>query len=249
MKLFGPQWSDGDRVDLGGVTVRLRVNPRARRVSIKVDALGGEAVAVAPDVHALRDAIAFAKSRRDWLADHLARRPRPQALSEDADLVVLGRPWRLVADGRRPSLEDDPDRAGGARLRGCGQGAVDAQLVARAVKREAARVFAERAEVHCRSLNRPRPPIGLIDARTRWGSCTPARPGKPASMRLSWRLALAPLWVADYVIAHECAHLIEANHSPRFWAVVRDLVGDEKAGRAWLRGNGPRLHALLPRPA
>ena len=39
--------------------------------------------------------------------------------------------------------------------------------------------------------------------------------------------------VADYVAAHECAHLLELNHGPRFWAHVRTLVGDERRHRAW----------------
>ena len=72
-------------------------------------------------------------------------------------------------------------------------------------------------------------------------SCTPARAGRPASIRLSWRLALAPIAVADYVVAHECAHLLEANHGPRFWALVRRLVGDERPHRAWLRTHGSKL--------
>jgi hypothetical protein len=50
--------------------------------------------------------------------------------------------------------------------------------------------------------------------------------------------------VADYVVAHECAHLIEPNHGPRFWALVRGLIGDEKPHRAWLRAHGAGLHAF-----
>jgi predicted metal-dependent hydrolase len=53
------------------------------------------------------------------------------------------------------------------------------------------------------------------------------------------------LAVADYVVAHECAHLLEANHGPRFWALVRNLVGDPAPHRRWLRAEGPRLHSLL----
>ena len=63
-------------------------------------------------------------------------------------------------------------------------------------------------------------------------------------IRYSWRLALAPLSVADYVAAHECAHLRELNHGPRFWALVHDLVGDPAPQRAWLREHGARLHAV-----
>ncbi len=167
--------------------------------------------------------------------------------------MVFGAPWRLIPDGRRPRLAPDPPAPDAMadtpswRLLGCGVGEVDPQLVVRAVRREAQAVYEARAAVHCAALGAPTPPISLTDARTRWGSCTPARPGAPASIRLSWRLALAPFEVADYVVAHECAHLREANHGPRFWALVRALVGDEKPYRAWLRAEGSRLHALLPR--
>ncbi|RIJ43839.1 M48 family peptidase, partial [Maribellus luteus] len=63
-------------------------------------------------------------------------------------------------------------------------------------------------------------------------------------IRYSWRLILSPFEVMDYVAAHECAHLIEANHSPAFWAVVRGLIGDERPQRAWLKANGAALHAF-----
>ena len=46
----------------------------------------------------------------------------------------------------------------------------------------------------------------------------------------------------DYVVAHEVAHLVELNHSPRFWAVVRRLCPDYEAPRDWLRRNGAGLH-------
>ena len=55
-------------------------------------------------------------------------------------------------------------------------------------------------------------------------------------------LALAPAVVADYVAAHECAHLLQANHSPMFWAEVRRLIGDPRPHRAWLRAHAADLH-------
>jgi predicted metal-dependent hydrolase len=98
------------------------------------------------------------------------------------------------------------------------------------------------------------PKVAVADAKGRWGSCRPPRPagrgrkGDTGSIRYSWRLVLAPFEVADYVAAHECAHLLEANHGPRFWTHVRGLCGPEKAHRAWLRQHGARLHAF-GRPA
>jgi hypothetical protein len=247
MSLFGPRYADGQAIDVGGVVVRLRVSGRASRISLRVDRLKREAIAVAPSTRHLADAAAFAKSRRGWLTDRLREiPPAEEALTAGDRLVVFGATWGLRADGRRPRLMDIPGEPH-AWLVGCGVGAVDAQLVTRAIRREAAEVFEERAAVHCAALGVAVPPISLIDARTRWGSCTPAQAGRSASIRLSWRLALAPFEVADYVVAHECAHLLEANHGPRFWAHVRILVGDEKRHRAWLRTRGADLHAVLPK--
>jgi predicted metal-dependent hydrolase len=245
MKLFAPRYVDGQTLDVGGVMVRLRVSGRARRVSLRVDRLRGEAVAVAPTARRLADAAEFAASRRAWLAERLADRPAPAAtLAPDDELTVFGVAWRLRPDGRRPRLE--PEEAS-LRLVGCGDGVVDPQLVLRAIRREAMNVFEGQAKGHCAALGVATPPLALMDARTRWGSCTPARAGRTASIRLSWRLALAPLAVADYVVAHECAHLLEANHGPRFWAHVRTLVGDERRHRRWLRDEGAGLHAVLPK--
>lgn len=72
--------------------------------------------------------------------------------------------------------------------------------------------------------------IGLSNARTRWGSCSPR-----GHLRFNWRLAAAPADVFDYVVVHELAHLKEPNHSPRFWAIVSGILPDHAGAKAWLR--------------
>ena len=250
MSVFKPRYFDGQILDLGGLMVRLKVNRRARRISLRIDRRSGEALALSPTLAKLNEAASFARSRRDWLSARLSEAgPPPAPLRAGESLTVLNEAWQLEPDGRRPRLTA-PSQDGARILRGCGAGAVDVTLVARMVKREGLCAFEARAAAHCDRLGLAPPPLRLIDARTRWGSCTPAQNGRSASIRLSWRLALAPFAVADYVVAHECAHLLEANHGPRFWDLVRDLVGDYKASRAWLRSKGNDLHGLLaPRPA
>ncbi|MNI73675.1 hypothetical protein D3C73_1296990 [compost metagenome] len=54
---------------------------------------------------------------------------------------------------------------------------------------------------------------------------------------------MAPPAVADYLAAHEVAHLVHADHSPAYWAVVARLVGDPRPHRRWLREHGAALHA------
>jgi hypothetical protein len=233
MSLLPSPLADGARLDLEGLALRLKVNPRARRVSLRIDARTGEAVATAPSARRLADAVAFARSRRPWLRQRLSAGQRAPALEAGETIDLFGAPHCLRPDGRRP-------RVIAGAIVGCGQDTVDRQLVIRAVRHEALRRFQDLTAAHCMRLGIPTATVSVTDARTRWGSCTPAS----AAIRLSWRLALAPADVADYVVAHECAHLIEANHGPRFWELVRGLVGDPSTQRAFLRVNGAKLHGF-----
>ena len=249
MSLFRTQrYLDGDRIDIDGASVRLRVSARARRVSLRLDAARGEVVATAPSPRRLGEAAAFAATRRSWIAARLAELPTPAPFTPGGLIEVSGQACRLISAPGRPKWRPAND---GAPLSLCvsGQGQAFARGIRRALKAEARRVLLERTAVHAAALNRPMPVVAVTDPRGRWGSCSPPRSrGFGAGVavgriRYSWRLILSPPEVLDYVCAHECAHLIEANHSPRFWAVARALVGDERPHRVWLRENGARLHA------
>jgi len=65
----------------------------------------------------------------------------------------------------------------------------------------------------------------VTNQNSRFGSCTPA----DGAIRLSHRLATMPAWVRDYVLVHELAHLLEANHGPRFWQLVNRYPLTERA--------------------
>lgn len=246
MNLFNPQrYADGDRLDVGGADVRLRVDGRARRVSLRLDAARREVVATAPTARRLGEAVAFARQRADWIVGLLGNLPVTEAILPGMTLEVLGQPCLLEAAPGRAKLisgevmkitAPDGERFGAS--------------VMRLLKAEARRVLTERTEVHAKALRQPLPVVSIMDARSRWGSCKqPRRSGFGATaevgrIRYSWRLILAPYAVMDYVAAHECAHLVEANHGPKFWALVHELVGPEKPYRAWLRANANRLHGL-----
>ena len=251
MSLFGsPRYADGDRIVVDGAAVRLKVSGRARRVSLRLDTARREVVATAPTPRRLGEAADFARERRAWITARLAELPEAAPpLAPGMLIEVLGQPCRLErAPGRprwRGAAPGQPQS-----LTVSGEGEAYARAVMRALKAEARRVLTERTEAWTRTLGQPLPVIAITDARGRWGSCKPPRTtgfgaeAEVGRIRYSWRLVLAPHAVMDYVAAHECAHLIEANHSPRFWAVVRDLVDDHRPHRAWLRANGSRLHAF-----
>ncbi len=237
-----PRYAHDDTLEVAGCKVRLKVDLRARRVSLRVDAARREVIATAPSSRRLADAAAFAAQRAQWIGQAVGRLPQAAPFEPGATIELLGRPCRLLAapSRRGQGLIDD---AYGLRLSAHGEGAAFSRSVTRLLRAEALKVFAERSAAHAATLGRPLPVVGVMDARSRWGSCTPARGLKAGGVRYSWRLILAPWEVMDYVAAHECAHLVHADHSARFWAVVKGLVGDAKPHRAWLRAHGPRLHA------
>ncbi len=83
----------------------------------------------------------------------------------------------------------------------------------------------------------PRSVSWVDNQNSRWGSCTPV----DASIRLSNRLATMPTWVSDYVLLHELAHLIEPNHSARFWQLLQAYPRTERA-RGYLEGFAAAAH-------
>jgi len=82
--------------------------------------------------------------------------------------------------------------------------------------------------------------VKIVDNRYRWGSCTMNN-----NVNFNWRLIKAPMFVVDYVIVHELAHLIEANHTPRFWNIVRAQSPTIDKAKAWLKEHGQLLEQVI----
>jgi predicted metal-dependent hydrolase len=75
--------------------------------------------------------------------------------------------------------------------------------------------------------------INITSAQTRWGSCSYTK-----NLNFSWRLVLAPTQIVNYVIVHELVHLIEMNHSERFWQNVAKIMPNYRIYESWLKENG-----------
>ncbi|PZQ55203.1 MAG: metal-dependent hydrolase, partial [Phenylobacterium zucineum] len=188
-------------------------------------------------------AAAFARDRAAWIAERMAELPRNQVLEPGMLIEIFGEPVRLESGSGRARWVAPPDGST-PRIVAMGEGEGFARAVILVIRKRALEVLGARTLHYAARLGAPAPKVAVADAKSRWGSCRPGPRGTTGSIRYSWRLALAPFEVADYVAAHECAHLLELNHGPRFWALVRELVGDERRHRDWLRAEGARLHAF-----
>jgi predicted metal-dependent hydrolase len=97
-----------------------------------------------------------------------------------------------------------------------------------------------RVKAHARRLGVEAAAVKIADGHYRWGSCTTKN-----NVGFNWRLIKAPMFVIDYVIVHELAHLIETNHTPRFWNIVRTQVPLMDKAKVWLKENGELLEEAI----
>lgn len=221
-----------DRILIGGdIPVTLRRSARARRMTLRVTRAGGEVVLTLPSRASLRDGQVFAESRAEWLRQVRAGMPALQLVAPGALLPVEGVPRRITpAAIRRVELTADALRVPETRPAG---------VVAEAWLKHLAQVrLIAACDRHAAALGRPFRALTLRDTRSRWGSCT-----HDGRLMFSWRLAMAPPEVLDYVAAHEVAHLTHMDHSDRFWAATGRLMPDYAGHRAWLRNHGHELLA------
>ena len=106
-------------------------------------------------------------------------------------------------------------------------------------KKQALVDFARRLEIFSTKLGVALPKLLLSNAQSRWGSCNSKK-----EVRLNWRLLQAPPHIINYVVCHELAHLIEMNHSAKFWAVVQSIYPEYKLAEKELKAWSPKLHRL-----
>jgi len=214
----------------GKVPVRVRVSRRARRLALKIDAVGDAVELVLPPRTSLPRALNFLKSNRDWVETRLAALP-PRITFEDGQKVpVLGVPHRIRHVAR--SREHGPVWLEAGELRVSGEKAHIARRVRDFLKELARDEVGRRARRLAAQLDRKIGRISVRDTTTRWGSCS-----ANGNMAFSWRLVMAPEAVLHYVVAHEVAHLAEMNHGSRFWRLVDKLVANVERQRDWLNHN------------
>lgn len=220
---------------LAGRIVEYHLRRDRRRLAMRIDERGLRVGA--PRALPIAEIEQFIQSHADWVLDKLtafADRTIRRHLSIHAGtrLPVLGQEItvHVTVGGNRGYWEAD-------RLWLAARPQADlAQLARRALQRRALEYFRPRLTTVCADLGLPVPPLGLSSARTRWGSCS-----TQTGIRLNWRLIHLPPALIDYVIAHEAAHLVEMNHSARFWRVVASLYPEWETAREALKQQGASL--------
>ncbi|MDA5194485.1 M48 family metallopeptidase [Govanella unica] len=215
----------------------VRRSRQAKRLLLRVDPRTGAAVLTLPWRVPLAEGHAFVARHEGWIARARAALPPSTALTAGSVVPILGTDITIRHDpaaGRRPQY----DPTAGTLTLG-GELSELPNRVRRFLRQFAADLIGPKTRAMASKANRPLQQIRIGDQKSRWGSCT-----SDGVLSFSWRLICAPETVVDYVIAHEVAHLIEMNHSPRFWAEVETLYGPHSRPRAWLKRYGASLQRI-----
>jgi predicted metal-dependent hydrolase len=218
--------------------IRLRRHRRARRYTLRIHPTDREAILTMPPRGTLKDAREFAEVHGAWIAARLGRLPKAAPFQPGTIVPLRGVPHRIVhRSGERGTVWTETRDSGEKIICVAGDVEFTDRRVHDFLKREARRDLQKSALEHAATLGVRVKRISIRDQSSRWGSCTSA-----GSLSFSWRLILAPPFVLDYLAAHEVAHLVEMNHSARFWRVVGRVCPSMERAKKWLDASGNDLH-------
>ncbi len=179
-------------------------------------------------------------SKRQWLFDKVNHaqkyqdRPHPpgKELVNGESAPYLGRDYRIeIADTPSGGVEFSRRFLIPAALKTAGREVLKQWYLERARQ-----TILPRVQRHAVELGVVVAKASIVDNRYRWGSCT-----VKDHVNFNWRLIKAPMFVIDYVIVHELAHLLETNHTARFWNIVRAKAPTSEKAKAWLKEHGQLL--------
>jgi len=220
------------RVGARQVKLLLVCNGRARRYVLRLCADGTARVTI-PRGGSATEGKKFAQRHVSWLERQLLRQATqttiPKPWFSGTKILFRGEPIALEAglNGETSAVRVGNElvkvRDASADLRT----EIESHLWRLAAQEVPERVV-ELAALHRIRIER----VTVRNQRSRWGSCS-----RRGTISLNWRLVQAPLFVRDYIILHELAHVKEMNHSRRFWSEVARLCPGYETAEKWLKQN------------
>lgn|GEM_PF-2238547 len=230
--------SNGEEFNL-----QLRRSKRAKNIILKVN-MSGEAEVVVPWYVSFSAAERFVKRNTQWLQENIEKNKAKKKSIPKRDFST-GTLLPVLGDVRQLVVKVEPKRSR-SRFKEAGDTIEvvvarnsDVQVVLEKWYRAKAQQYYDRRVAHYTEIvgvqvNK----IVVSGARTQWGSCMRNK----CRISLQWRLAQAPLYIVDYVIAHEVMHLKVRGHNKEFWHGVEGICPEYKQYRKWLRENGQTLY-------
>ncbi len=178
------------------------------------------------------------QSKRQWIKEKLNHAQKYPLVSENKEfvsgeiLMYLGKNYQLlVVDEEIEGIEFDQR----FKISKANQPKAN-ELFKKWYLKQALIKIEPLATKYAKSLGVQYNQFKTSEMKYRWGSCTPAN-----NIIFNWRIIKAPMYVLEYLVAHELVHLIENNHTPRFWNILSIQVPNYEKAKNWLKKNGQLL--------
>jgi len=218
--------------------VRLRRHARARRYTLRIQAATREILLTMPPRGSVKQASEFARKHGAWIATRLRRLPQAAPFAHGILVPLRGVEHRIEhRRGARGTVWIECGDDGAQFLCVAGETPHVARRIRDYLKREAKRDLDLASREVAQTLGVSVARVSVRDQASRWGSCS-----STGMLSYSWRLIMAPPFVLEYLAAHEVAHLIEMNHSRRFWRLVERVCPHASRAKTWLRAHGTDLY-------
>jgi predicted metal-dependent hydrolase len=191
-----------------------------------------------PPRGSLKEAKEFAQKHGGWIAARLGCLPVASPFADGITVPLRGQDHRIVhRPGVRGTVWTEHSPGGERLICVAGERPHVNRRVSDFLQREAHRELDAASRRAAEQLGVAIKRVSVRDQSSRWGSCSTT-----GVLSYSWRLILAPTFVLEYLAIHEVAHLVEMNHSPRFWRLVNQLCPHAQRAKAWLDVHGTDLH-------
>ena len=205
--------------------LEVRKSPRATKLSLKIDAKKRVPVLTMPIFCSEKRALKFVKENEVWVQNALLKIPEVRLFQDGENISLFGQQVQICHsdETRLTKLEENKLLVGG-----------DIEFLHRRVKdyikNKAKTEFLSRSKILAEKIGCELKSVAIKDTKSRWGSCSTLH-----NINYNWRIALAPDFVIEYLMAHEVSHLKHPDHSPEFWQCVKNLCPDMEHGNSWLK--------------
>lgn len=216
-----------------GFEIKVIKSTHAKRLTLRIDSKERIPVLSLPPRCSGAKAVDFVNEHLDWIEKTLAKIPQAENFAEGETISLMGKEYTIthVPSARRGVyIEENKICISG-----------DKNFLHRRlkdyIKKTAQKEFLKTSQEKAARIGCHVNSVSIKDTKSRWGSCSTLD-----NINYNWRVALAPDFVIEYLIAHEVAHLKHQDHSKSFWQCVKNLYPRSSEGRLWLKTRGKELY-------
>ncbi|OIP23290.1 M48 family peptidase [bacterium CG_4_10_14_0_2_um_filter_33_32] len=181
---------------------------------------------------------AIVKQKKNWILKKVKEKEKrkrfiPKQFTEGEKFLYLGREYELnFVDARLRNVIFQDEFIVPVLKPAVLKKMLEKWYIARAKQ-----VIQERVKVYSDKIGVIFSKLRFSKAKSRWGSCSSKK-----TLSFNWRLIMAPLEIIDYVVIHELVHILEMNHSKKFWKKMEEFSPGCKRSKKWLKDYGYLLN-------